>query len=220
MEKYLDILSRAELFRGIGAQDLMTTLQCLNARLQTYKKDEYVWLAEEEPTFVGVVLEGQVLITQEDLQGNRNIITNVGAGDSFAEAMACSNVKKLPTSVMATVDSVIMLVEYRKIIHICPSACSFHNKMIENMLIILANKNVQLTKKLDYVSKRKTSEKILAYLHDEATKARSMEFNIKFDRQELADYLCVERSALSKELSRLAQEGVLEYKKNMFRLLG
>ena len=219
MKRYLDVLNKMDLFKDIAEADLMKMLMCLNAKLKHYKKGEFIWLAESDVEYIGVVVAGEVLITQDDINGNRNIIVNVKKGDSFAEAMACSTVQKLPTSVTASVDSSIVLMEYRKIIKMCPAACLFHNKMIENMLVIIANKNVMLTKKLNYVSRRSTREKLLAYLMDEATKFGEKKFVVSFNRQEMADYLCVERSAMSNELGKLAKEGILRFKKNEFEFL-
>ena len=156
---------------------------------------------------------------KHDFYGNRNIVASVHQGQLFGEAFACGDIKILPVSAFATEDSIIMLINYRKILTICSNCCQFHNKLIYNMLRIVANKNIFLTQKIEFLSKRTTKEKVLGYLAQEAKKAGSGSFSIPFNRQELADFLFVDRSALSNELSKLRKEGILEFHKNNFTLL-
>lgn len=219
MREYLEVLKKTQLFKGIEGQDILATLNCLNAKIKTYKKNEYIWLGQTKVDHVGVVLDGEVLIVQEDIYGNRSILSNVRVGDSFAEALACSDKANVPISIVAMSACKVMLLEYRRIVTVCSSACLFHNKMIENMLMILANKNILLNSKVNYISKRTTREKLLAYFSDLATSNGSKNFRVPFDRQALADYLCVERSAMSKELGKMKAEGLLAFEKNEFELL-
>ena len=206
------------LFARIEGEQLESLLRCLAARSRTYKKDTFVFRVEERASFVGLVLSGGVNIIQEDFWGNRTILAHMGAGDLFGEAFSCAEVEHLPVSAVATEASEIMLVDYRKIVTVCPSACIFHSQLISNMLRILAAKNIMLTRKIEHISKRTTREKLLAFLSAQAVQAKSSVVQIPFDRQELADYLCVERSALSRELGAMKKAGLLDYEKNRFVL--
>ena len=149
---------------------------------------------------------------------NKNIVAFIEKGQLFGEAFACADLKILPVSVFSAEDSEIMLIDYRKIITTCSNTCSFHSKLIYNMLRIVANKNIILSQKIEFISKRTTKEKLLAYLSSEAKKAGSNSFSIPFSRQELADFLSVDRSAMSAELCKLRDSGVIEFNKNKFVL--
>ncbi len=218
MEKLKNILKNVPLFSEIEENDVTSLLTCLSAKFVNYKAGEAIFLTGNKAEFVGIVISGEVQIVQEDFFGNRNIVAHAGKGHLFGEAFACTDVDIISVSVFAVEDSEIMLVDYRKIITTCSHNCSFHNKLIFNMLRIVANKNIMLSRKIEITSKRTTREKLLAYLSYEAKKAESRTFIIPFSRQELADYLSVERSAMSAELCKLRDNGILEFSKNKFTL--
>ncbi|MDR2932283.1 MAG: Crp/Fnr family transcriptional regulator [Oscillospiraceae bacterium] len=219
MEKYHELLLKNPLFSDIDPGDITLLLQCLNGKTQSYRKNDIIFLAGDKARAVGIVRAGSVNVMKEDFMGNRTILAIIGKGGMFGEAFACAQTDKLPVSVIARADSEILLIDYKKIITTCPSACAFHHRMIENMLGILAEKNVALNKKMDIMSRRSTREKLIAYLSDRAAEAGSGAFDIPFSRQELADYLCVDRSAMSTALSKLQSDGVLRYTHNSFELL-
>ena len=151
--------------------------------------------------------------------GNRSILAKLDAGNLFGESFALAEIKTLPVSVISTTDSELLFIECQKLATPCTNACSFHSKLIQNMLGIVSKSNISLTKKIEYSSKRTTREKLLAYLSSEAQKADNNKFSIPFNRQELADYLTVDRSAMSAELSKLRNDGFINYNKNNFELL-
>ena len=166
-----------------------------------------------------MVLEGLALVEKEDIWGNRTIISEISPGSLYAESYAC--LSKLPAeiSVIASDNTTVMLFDIRRILTTCSSSCGFHTKLIQNLLYTIAQKNVLLTKKMEYISKKTIKEKLLAYLSSEAMKAGSPTFNIPFNRQELADFLSVDRSALSSEISRLQKKGIISCRKNAFTIL-
>ena len=218
MEKYLELLNNVPLFEDIERHEIKSLLSCLSAKVESFKTKEAVFFAGNNAEYVGTVLSGKVQIIKEDFYGNRNIIAFAEKGQLFGEAFACADLKILPISVFCVEDSEIMLIDYRKIISTCSKNCIFHSKLIFNMLRIIANKNVMLSQKMEFVSKRSTKEKLLAYLSSEAKKAGSNSFSISLNRQELADYLYVDRSAMSAELCKMRDSGVLEFNKNKFTL--
>lgn len=219
MKKQLDILKKVPLFEGVAPEDLTEMLGCLSSTNKSYKKGEYIFTAQDPPVTVGIVLTGTVHVIKEDFWGNRAILARVGSCGMFGEAFACAQVDKLPVSVVATELTEILFIDYKKIITTCSSACHFHTRLIQNMLHILAQKNLLLTQKMEHIVKRTTREKLLSYLSQQAVQAGSAYFSIPFNRQELADYLSVDRSALSSELGKLQKEGALDFHKNEFHLI-
>lgn len=207
------------LFMGIKDTQIDTLLKCLSATQRLYKKDSFIFRADSKVSSVGIVLTGGVYVIQEDYWGNRTILAQFKPGGLFGEAFSCSKSDKLPVSVISSEKSEIMLIDYRKIITTCTSSCSFHTQLIKNMLHILAEKNIMLTRKMEFLSKRTTREKLLSFLSHQAMQTKSSIVEVPFNRQELADYLCVDRSALSRELSIMHHEGLLRYNKNRFELL-
>ncbi len=209
MEKYFEILTASSLFAGVSPEELTSLLGCLQARVVTAEKGAPVFLEGDEAGFIGLVLTGAVQIVRDDYYGTRSVLSIVQHGDIFAETYACSSEKTMPVSGYAVKDSQIMFFSCRKMLTVCTNACRFHNLLVKNLLRIVAEKSVGLGQKIQFMSKKTTREKLMAYLLDQAKRAGSPEFTIPFDRQALADYLGVERSAMSAELSKLRKDGVL-----------
>lgn len=219
MKQYINLLKNTYMFNGINECEIEGMLKCLNARTMLYKKNEYILRNGETVNSIGMVLEGLALVEKEDIWGNRTIISEISPGSLYAESYAC--LSKLPAeiSVIASDNTTVMLFDIRRILTTCSSSCGFHTKLIQNLLYTIAQKNVLLTKKMEYISKKTIKEKLLAYLSSEAMKAGSPTFNIPFNRQELADFLSVDRSALSSEISRLQKKGIISCRKNAFTIL-
>ena len=219
MKQYINLLKNTYMFNGINESEIEGMLKCLNARTMLYKKNEYILRNGETVNSIGMVLEGLALVEKEDIWGNRTIISEISPGSLYAESYAC--LSKLPAeiSVIASDNTTVMLFDIRRILTTCSSSCGFHTKLIQNLLYTIAQKNVLLTKKMEYISKKTIKEKLLAYLSSEAMKAGSPTFNIPFNRQELADFLSVDRSALSSEISRLQKKGIISCRKNGFTIL-
>ena len=215
---YPNILKKCPLCAGIAEGDLDALLTCLGAVQKTCAKDGFVLRAGDPAGAVGIVLAGALHIVQEDFWGKRAILARLAPGDLFGEAFACAGIKRLPVSVAATENAQIMLLDYRKIIAPCPKACAFHAVLVGNMLRILARKNVLLVHKIEHLTRRSTREKLLSYLSAQAREVGQSSFVIPLNRQELADYLAVDRSAMSSELSKMQAEGILTFKRNEFEL--
>ncbi len=219
MKKYLDVLKACPLFEGIADENLLRMLACLGAKVEIFDK-KYTIIAEGNPArFIGIVLEGAVQIVQTDFYGNRSILAVSEKGEMFSEAFACAEVKSIPVSIIATEPTEIMLIDCSHILHTCQNNCGFHQQLIFNLMKSLAVKNIQFHQKIEVTSKRSTREKLLAYLFMCEKKAGESSFEIPFDRQELADYLGVERSGLSSEIGKLKKEGIIDTDKKHFELL-
>lgn len=219
MKKYLKTLKECPLFHGIEDTDLLRMLTCLGARVVWVDK-KYTVLSEGSPSkYLGIVLSGSVHVVQMDYYGNRNILSVLHPSQIFAEEFACATVHALPVSVIADEPGEIMLIDASHILQTCSNHCGFHQQLIFNLMKGLASKTILLHQRMEITSKRSTREKILAYLHLCAKKAESDRFDIPFDRQELADYLEVDRSGLSAELGKMKKEELIDFQKNHFVLL-
>lgn len=217
--KNFELLKKCPLFQKIEEKELSAMLNCLNARTLTLTKNETIFQEGNKATYVGLVLSGSVQIVQDDFYGNRSIIAVIRPPQLFAEAFACANVELIPVSVIAECPSEIMLIDCKRILSTCTNTCVFHQQLINNLLRIVASKNLLLQQKIEVMSQRTTRDKLMTYLMSQAKLRNSSEFTIPYDRQALADYLGVERSALSAEIGKLRKEGVLESTRSHFRLL-
>jgi len=207
---------RIALFDGISETDLGGMLHCLGTASKDYKKGSYILMAGDPLTYVGIVLSGQATVFKTDLLGNRTVLGALTPPHLFAETFACAGVKTSPVTVEAMTDVTVLLLSFDRILHTCSSCCSHHSALIHNMLRIVAQKNMALNEKLDHMARKTTRQKIASYLLDQATRFGSRRFEIALDRQALADYLSVNRSALSRELSRMNEEGAVDYQRNSF----
>ncbi len=219
MKEYVPVLKRTKLFAGVGEDEIATMLSCLGARLRTYKKGEYVLRQGEHLDDILVLAEGSLHIQKDDYWGNRSILGHIGVGEIFGEAYAAPESGTLLNDVIAVEDSAVFFFDVRRVITTCSSACRFHIMVVQNLFFAISEKNRSLVQKLDYISRRTTREKLISYLSEEAKKQNSASFTIPFNRQQLADYLSVDRSAMSNELCKMRDEGLLKFEKNRFRLL-
>ena len=218
MKEFFPMLHAAPLFSGISGEELAAMLSCLAARIDTFPKGARLLRAGEAVEEVGLVLAGSALIVQEDIWGNRSILSKTGPGQTFAEVFACAPGTVLNVSVEAESAVTVMFLRVKRILSVCSSACVYHGRIIGNLLGELAEKNLLLNEKLTHMGQRTTRAKLMSYLSAEAQRRGSYEFDIPFSRQQLADYLSVERSGLSLELGRMRDEGLLAFHKNHFVL--
>lgn len=218
MKDFLHIIRSAPLFSGVSDTELTAMLACLKAEEKSFPKEAFVLQAGDTAASIGLVLLGTVLVIQEDIWGNRNILSKAGPGQTFAAAYACAPGSRLNVSVVADTPITVLFLNVERILTVCPSACSCHSHMIRNLLGELAVKNLQFSEKLTHVGQRSTRSKIMSYLSAEAQRLGTYELDIPFSRQQLADYLCVERSGLSLELGKMKKDGLLDYHKSHFVL--
>jgi CRP-like cAMP-binding protein len=219
MKKYLNILQKCPLFDRIDEEPLLRMLTCLGARVETFDK-KYTIITEGTPAkYIGIVLSGSVQIVRMDFYGNRSILAENGPSEVFVEAFACAEVPAIPVTVIANEPCEIMLIDCSHILHTCHNNCGFHQQLIFNLMKDLAVKTIMFHQRIEVTSKRTTREKLMAYLFLQAKKADSPVFTIPFDRQELADYLEVDRSGLSAEISKLRNEGIINCHRSQFELL-
>ncbi len=197
-------LSKTVLFQGATPEETEQMLSCLKAGKRKYKKEEMIYRVGEVVSCIGIVLSGSVLIENDDIWGNRSVLERAGEGEIFAETYASIPDQKMLVNVM---------------LHLCSNSCIFHNELIKNLLQVSAQKNLALSRRIFNTSSKSIRGRLLSYLSNQAVLCNSKEFDIPFNRQQLADYLSVDRSALSKELGKMSKEGLIYVKKSHFRLL-
>ncbi|MDR2883501.1 MAG: Crp/Fnr family transcriptional regulator [Deferribacteraceae bacterium] len=204
------------LFQGIAYTDFNAMLECMSAKVRSFNRDEVILLSGDNVKFVGLVLSGSVHVIKEDLHGRVTILDEIGVSGAFGEVFACAGVSHSPVTVIAVEDSEILTIDYRRIITACSSACQFHVALIGNMLRLIASKNLLLNQKIDILSKRTTREKLLHFF--DIHRGAASKFTIPYNREELAHYLCVDRSAMSSELCKMRDEGLITFNKNQFEI--
>ena len=195
-------------------------LSCLETREERFPKDTFLLRTGDTAESIGLVLSGSALVVQEDIWGNRNILSKAGPGQTFAAAYACAPGSLLNVSVLAETPVTAMFLNVKRVLNVCPSACEHHSRIIRNLLGELAEKNLRFGEKLTHMGQRTTRAKLMSYFSAEAQRLGSYEFDIPFSRQQLADYLAVERSGLSLELGKMRSEGLLDFHKSHFILKG
>lgn len=218
LKKYLSVLRKCMLFHGLTDDEILSSLHCIGAETEAREKNEYILRAGDKTDAIGLLASGNALVIQEDLWGNRNVITRLVPGDFFAESFAAIPDAVLSVSVVAMEPCRIIKMNMTQTLTMCSSGCDYHNRLIRNLVTAYAKKTLVFNDKITHMSKRKTRDKLLSYLSAESFRQGSLSFDIPFDRQQLADFLCVERSAMSVELSKLQKEGMLKTDHSHFEL--
>ncbi|ODU57313.1 MAG: Crp/Fnr family transcriptional regulator [Clostridium sp. SCN 57-10] len=219
MEKYLNILTKSPLLKGVAEDEIGTLLSCLSASVSSYEKNSFILRAGDPADSVGMILSGGAHVIKEDFWGNRNLLSHIAPSQLFAETYACSTSMTLAVSVIAVEPTTVLFLGIRRLLTTCTSACTFHTRLIRNLLSVMAEKNLLLHDKLTHMTQRTTREKLLSYLSSESARQDSASFELPFNRQQLADFLSVDRSAMSNELCKMRDEGLLRFYKSSVTLL-
>ncbi len=219
MNKYIGLLKRTKLFSGVGEEDIASLLSCLGARFKSYKKGEYVFREGEHLSDIFILVEGKIHLQKDDYWGNRSILSEISVGEMFGEAYSSPESGSLLNDVVAIENSEIVFFDVKRILTTCSSACRFHNMIVQNMFFAISDKNRRLVQKLGHMSGRTTRAKLISYLSEESKRQGSSVFTVPFNRQQLADYLSVDRSAMSNELCKMRDEGLIKFEKSLFELL-
>ena len=218
MDEILRTVNSA-LFEGICYEDRRAMLGCIGYHIGTFRKGDIINFEDEKIKHVGIVVEGSVDMIKEDIWGNKTMLVRSRKDDVFAETFACGSDNLSMVTFQVSEDATILFLPFNRVMHNCTMACQFHHQLIENMVHVIANKNRDLMRKVEVVSKRTTREKLLSFLSIQAQAQQTRYFEIPLGRVELAEYLCVDRSAMTRELSKMKEEGLIDYDKNCFRLL-
>jgi len=217
MKKIFGVAKNNQLFQGIAFSDFEPMLNCLSMRTSTYKKGDIILLSGDPINFVGLILSGGIKIIREDKNGNIAILTKLTVSELFGEVFACAEIFHSPVTVQAIEETEILFVDYSKIFTSCANACHFHTQLTKNMLKLVAQKNLMLNQKIEILSKRTTRDKLLCFF--DFQRGMANEFTVPFNREEMASYLCVDRSAMSNELCKMRDDGLILFNKNCFEIL-
>lgn len=207
------------LFAGIRPEERESMLHCTGYYVSQYQKGQPVALEQEHIRHIGIVLEGAVDMIKEDIWGNKTILARIGKDDLFGETFACGSDSLSVVSFVVSKDAKVLFMPFCKAMHTCSNGCEFHQKLTDNMVQIIADKNRDLLRKIEVISQKTLRDKILAYLSMQAQQQKSRYFEIPLGRMELAEYLCADRTALARELGKMKNDGLIDYDKNMFRIL-
>ncbi|MHC1750806.1 MAG: Crp/Fnr family transcriptional regulator [Cellulosilyticaceae bacterium] len=219
IEHYKDVLKKVGLFQNIKEDEIIGLVSCLQGTIKSYEDETTIFSAGDLVSHMGIVLEGELEGIKETVAGDRNIVAMLYTGDLFAEGIVCTAKRKSPLTVRTKTKSIILFIPYERVTQSCQKACSFHVQIIRNMLRILGEKNYALNRKMDYLILKGMREKIVLYLLQQQQEQESLSFNIKLNRSELAQYLNVSRSSMSRELARMKDEGLIDYYKNGFKIV-
>lgn len=215
---FIPSIKRSELFAGIAEDDIEQMLVCFNAKKKKYEEGQVIFSGGDKINQMGIVLSGRVYMESNDITGNKAIIRELVVGDILGDLYALARDGKLIFDAVAHKDAELLFIDVDKVMTPCAKACTRHLTTMKNLLTELAGKACNLDRKLSHMSMRTTREKLLSYLTEESKQQKSETVTIMFNRQELADYLCVDRSAMSKELHRMKREGLIDFSGNTFIL--
>ena len=219
MQQTIALAQSSPLFEGIDPGKMDVMLNCIGFHVKHYEKGESLALEEADIQQVGILLTGSVDMVKEDIWGNKTMLLRVGPGELFGESFACAVDSMSTVSFVAAEDCEALFLPFRRMMHTCSHTCEFHHRLIKNMVTQLAEKNQSLMQKVEVISKKTLREKILAYLMLQVQKQGSKYIELPLSRVELADYLCADRSALTRELSKMREDGLIDYDRNTFRVL-
>lgn len=212
----IDILKSTDLFFNIHEADILSMLKCLGNNMRSYAKGDFILFAGKSSPSLGILLSGKAQVIKENILGDSMIIESLKTADMFGETFACMGQKIMPVSVIASEKCEVLLLDVSRIVHTCQNACPFHQQLILNLLRIIAEKNALLSRKMSYITHKTIRKRLEAYFYDMIERTKSYEFTIPFNRSELSDYLCIDRSAMCRELSHMKNDGILNYKGNHF----
>jgi CRP-like cAMP-binding protein len=219
MEQYYPVIKSCALFRAIGETDFGHLMQCLGAQVKSFQSEEYIFFAGDEINMVGIVLTGIVEIMKENIAGNKHIVAFLGPADMFAEGIVCTVKRVSPVTVRVKEEAKVLFIPYERILKACGNACNFHISLVHNMMIVLGEKNVNLNRKLELLTLKGMREKIASFLLNESNERGSNMFQIMLNRTELADYLNVSRTSMCRELTRMKDEGMIDFYGQSFKII-
>jgi len=211
-----EFLCQSPLFKGASPDEVQQVVSCLDPERKMYGKGSMIYHAGDSVKAMGLVLSGSVHVESIDLLGNKSILNRISKGQVFGETYACIPEEKMMVGVTAAEDSEILFLNIRKVLKTCPNACPCHGRMVENLLFVMARKNLQLSRRNLHTAPKSIRGRLVSYLSEQAMEQGMARFTVPFNRQELADYLDVDRSALSNELGKMRREGILEVNRNEF----
>lgn len=217
MKEYIESIKKAPLFKNVSEENIIKFLGCSKGKIKTYRKNEIIILSGNISENLGLIIDGVAHVVREDFWGNKTIVGELHENEIFGEVFAIQKIP-LENTVIAKSTVKVLLINTNLILNPCREGNTFHDEIVKNLILILAKKTMNMNRKLEHITKRNMKDKILSYLSSISEKEKNKTFEIPYNRTELSEFLCVDRAALSKELSKLQKEGLINYKKNTFTL--
>ena len=211
-------LFNTQLFRGLEESEITSLLNCLNAAERDYQKGETILSEGSITENIGIILSGMAVISCSDIWGNSSILGNAAPGSVFAEVYACIPGQPMLVTVSAAEDTSVLFMNVGRVLTACTNACPFHTRLVRNLLTVCAHKSLQLSQRIRHTSSKSIRGRLMSFFSEYAKHSGSNSFLIPYNRQQLADYLNVDRSAMCNELSKMQKDGVIEYERNRILL--
>lgn len=214
-----DILENHPLFKGINKTELEKLLKCLSVIKKSYKKDEYIIHEGNQINFIGLIISGRIFMEKEDYAGNIYFYTEIHQDNLFGEVFICPHIQSSTVNYRAVTDCTVLFIKYDNILHLCKNNCRYHQRLNENLVNLIAYKCRSLMDKIEIISKKTIRERILTYLLQlSVEQSNPRQVTSPFNHKEMASFLCVNRSSMLRELHKMKEEHLLDFKRNMFHL--
>jgi len=219
LEKYAEIIATSILFDNIDLDDVLKILECLKPCLKSYKKNEYIFIAGDYHTHLGIIIEGAAAVLSEKANGDRLVIATLKKADVFGETIAFSSLDKWPNTVQAFEKSKIIFIPSTKITAECSKICPWHRSLIENFVKLLSEKALALDEKVKFLAIKGIREKVGSYLYEQYKKTKKTAVVLELNRNELANFLNVSRPSMSRELCKMREERIIDFHLKSFKIL-
>ena len=217
-EKYLEEVSKTSLFQGIERVDILAMLNCLKPRVCSYNRNDYIVTGGDPYESVGIVLKGAATVSKENAEGNRIVMTLLKQGDIFGEIIAFSSQMNWPATVQAQETCVVLFLPRGKIVGECDRMCSWHRTLIQNFLRVISERAMMLNKKVEYLTIKSMRGKISTYLLEQYRREGDVNITLPLNRNELSDFLNVSRPSMSREMSKMKDEGIIDFRLNAVKI--
>lgn len=218
-ERYMSAFIKCELFEGIEKTEIKSLLKCLSPNIQTYERSDFVVRPGDTLNSIGIVIEGEASVFKESLSGNRLLMKNLSAGEMFGEIAAFARKKEWPALVQANTPLTVCFIPQNKIVGDCGHLCAWHSTMINNMLRLVSERAIMLSKKMEYISIKTMRAKLCTYIYEQYMQKGATTLMLPMNRNQLADFLNVSRPSMSRELSRMKDEGIIDYHLSTVKIL-
>ena len=206
-----------DLFESIENNDILELLQCIGIKTKVYRKNSYIIRTSSKIDYLGVILSGNAIVTKSDFAGNPVEIEKLKTNDIFGHNIVCCGINKSPVDIIAQTECEVLFLPFEKVVNPCQKLCPYHLQLIKNVMKMISKRNSLLNYQIDIIGQRSIRQKILAFL--QAYNNGEKVITVPYSREEMAKYLCSDRSALSRELCRMRDEGIINFNKNNFEIL-
>ena len=206
-----------DLFENVQNNEVLELLKCIGIKTKVFRKNAFILKAGSKIDYLAVILGGRAVMSKTDSFGKQTVIEELKMNDIFGHKIVCCGLDKSPVDVIAENECEVLFLPFEKVVTPCAKLCPYHLQLIKNVMKMISKRNSLLNDKIDIIGQKTTRDKIMALLETYHNGQRV--FSIPYTREEMAKFLCVDRSAMSRELCRMRDEGILKFSKNHFEIL-